>query len=133
MRSFLAALAGIVSGGVAIWTFESLGHMIFPVDLAALGIDRSNLGELRNIMYKIPTENLISVVLAHGLGLLVGLFIARLIERKSLGPLFGVSGMLFLMTLINILLIPHPAWFMFADLGVILILSFAFIATRKKA
>ncbi len=133
MRSFLAALAGIVSGGVAIWIFESLGHTIFPIDLAALGIDTSDLGELRTMMYKIPIENLISVVLAHGLGLLAGLFVAQLIEKKSLGPLFGVSGIIFSMTLINVLLIPHPVWFMIADLGVILILSFTFIATRKKA
>lgn len=130
MRSFLAAVAGIVSAGIAIWLFEFLGHVIFPLQIE---IDPTDMESIREMMFKIPITNLVAVILAHGIGLIVGLFIARIIDKKTSGPLYGVAGIIFLMTLINLLLIPHPMWFMIADLGVILIVAFAFIATRKKA
>lgn len=131
MRSFLAALAGIVSAGVAIWLFEFLGHVLFPI--WDLNINPNDLDSLKQIMFQIPTGALIAVIVAHALGLLVGLVVARIIDKNSLGPLFGVAGIITLMTLINLLIIPHPTWFLIADLAGVLIVATWFIASRKKA
>lgn len=130
MRSFLAALAGIVSAGVAIWLFEFLGHLLFPI--GDLNIDPTDMDAIKQIMFQIPTGALVAVILAHALGLFVGLIVARIIDKSSLAALFGVAGIITLMTLINLLIIPHPTWFLIADLAGVLIVATWFIASRKK-
>jgi hypothetical protein len=130
MRTFLAAIIGILIGVASIWFFEYVGHFLFPVTDK---IDVTNIEELKQIMFKMPTMTLIAVITAQGLGLLIGLIVARLIDRKSLSPLFAVSGVLLLMAILNLLMLPHPTWFTVTNVLVLVVLSAFYIGTRKKA
>lgn len=130
MRVFLAAIIGILVGGTAVWFFEFLGHILFPVTEK---FDVTNLEELKQMMYKLPTMTLVSVILAQGIGVFIGMIVARLIDRSSLSPLFAVSGILLLMSVMNLLMIPHPTWFMICDILVMVLIPAFYISTRKKA
>lgn len=130
MRTFIAAVIGILIGGTAVWFFEFLGHILFPITEK---FDVTNLEELKQMMHKLPTMTLVSVILAQGIGVFVGMLVARLIDKSSLSPLFAVSGVLLLMSAMNLLMIPHPTWFMVADILVLVLIPAFYIATRKKA
>ena len=63
-------------------------------------------------------------ILAHGLGCMVGAFVAMLVSgRRSLvtpivvGVFFTAGGIM------NLSSIPHPSWFPFVDLPVYLVLA----------
>lgn len=127
MRVFLAAIFGVLIGGIGIWFFEFLGHYLFPVNFKITTLEEAKL-----MMFKMPALTLVSVIVAQGIGLLIGLMVARLIDKKTLGSLFGVSGILLLMTILNLLVIPHPTWFMVTNLTVMISISILFIATRKQ-
>ncbi len=130
MRSFLAAIGGIITAGLVIMVLERLGHALMPFKLH---IDPHDIEQLKLLVFKIPVQNLIAVIVAHGIGVLAGLFVARLIDKKSLGPLFGVGGIITLFTGINLLVLPHPMWFIIADLGIVVLVSALFIYKIKKA
>lgn len=130
MRSLLAALGGIIAGGLTIMALEFIGHKIFPFKL---NIDPTDIEQLKLVVFKIPVQNLIAVIVAHGIGMLVGMVIARMIDKKSMGALYGVGGITILFTAINLFTLPHPAWFIIADLGVVTFAAASFIYKVKKA
>lgn len=128
MRSFLATLTGIICGVFSIKLFEAIGQKLLPVKIP---LDPSNLAEVKQFMFNLPVKVLITIILAHVLGLLTGMLVVRLIEKSTRTPLFIVSGMILLLAVLNLLYLPHPLWFILADLGLIMIVSFAYIQTRK--
>lgn len=128
MRSFLATLTGIICGVLSIKLFEAIGQKLLPVKIP---LDPSNLAEVKQFMFNLPVKVLITIILAHVLGLLTGMLVVRLIEKSTRTPLFIVSGMILLLAVLNLLYLPHPLWFILADLGLIMIVSFAYIQTRK--
>ncbi len=130
MKTFLATIIGIVVAIAATKGLEILGHNIFPVKL---DIDPNNIEELKLIMFKIPVYLLVVIVFAHTLGLFLGFIVSRLIERKSILPLYYISGLMILLAVINLILIKHPTWFIISDLLALLLVSIAYIGTRKKA
>jgi hypothetical protein len=130
MRTFIAAIVGIISAGVAIWIFEFLGHLLFPVKL---NFNPKNPEELKLIMYSIPFKSMVAVIVAHVLGILVGLIVAYKIDKTTKAHLYGVSGILLLFSVINLIAIPHPTWFLIADIMGVVLVSALFIGTRKKA
>ena len=130
MKPAIATIIGVVVAAVAIWVFEFLGHLIVPIGEK---INVTSAEDLKLIMFKIPMKALIAVILAHGLGLFAGLFAAYKVEPTTKVPLFGVTGVILLFTVVNLVMIPHPLWFTIADIAIIILAAIAFIGTRKKA
>lgn len=129
MKLFLATVLGILAAGISIWVFELLGHMLFPIPFK---IQMDDLEAFKAAMFKIPFKSLLAVVIAHGLGLLIGLFAARKVDSSTTAPMYGVASFIMLFTVINLLMIPHPIWFTLADIGIILLTTIAYISTRPK-
>ncbi len=114
MKTFLASFFGIIVAFLLIMFLEPIGHVLFPLPVK---IDPTNLEEILANIHLIPTGAYICVILAHGLGLLGGLLLARSIDKNTLYPLFLISGLLLLGTVANLAMIPHPIWFSIADVG----------------
>lgn len=129
MKTFLASVAGLVIGGVMIWALEALGHQLFPLPFE---IDPENLEDLRNLMFKIPVESMISIIVAHVVGVFTGLCVAKVIQKDSVVPLYIIGGLFLFSTGINLMVIPHPVWFSVADVGGVLIVSLLFIRSVNK-
>jgi hypothetical protein len=128
MKQFLATLAGLVSGVVVIFLVQFIGHQ-----LTDFKIEAKNFDEFKEAMLNIPAMVIIPVAVAHSLGAIAGLSVARLIEKESKSPLIYVSGVLVLFTLVNLLSLPHPMWFWILDIGMIIGVSLIYILTRKKS
>ena len=118
-RSILAVLAGVIGGGIIVFSLISLGHKLFPVDEAAMRLALLTKDEatIRAFFENLPLGNYVSVIVAHALGLVGGMVIGRLINKKELMHLIVIALIMVLLQVVNFLSIPHPSWFLFADLG----------------
>ncbi len=129
MKTFLATIAGLITGGVMIWALEALGHQLFPVPFK---VDPNNLEDLKYLMLKVPIESLIATVVAHVVGVFTGMCVAFVIQKESLIPLYVIGGLFLMSTALNLTMIPHPTWFNVADLSGVLLTSLLFLRSVKK-
>ena len=130
MKTFLAIAAGLFTSIIAIQVLEYLGHVLFPLPFK---LDINNIEDWKMMMSQIPIISLISVIVAHGIGLLFGFAVSRLVEKESSTPLYVITSVLILLSVVNLVSIPHPAWFAIADIGVLLTVSILYIRNRTKA
>jgi hypothetical protein len=106
-------LAAMVTVGV----LEAVGHLIFPLPP---GTDPYDPEQLRAIMDKIPPGAMIAVLMAWGAGSLVGGFTAAAIAgRAHVVHALIVGGLQFACSVITMLMIPHPLWFLLASIVIV--------------
>ncbi len=129
MKIFLATFVGLIAAFLSLGVLELVGHQLFPIPFE---IDITNPSGLREQIAMIPTSSLVSVIFAHGIGLLIGLVIARLIDKNTLIPLSIITLFILIGTIANLSMIPHPTWFMIADIAIIVIIGGGFIYLANK-
>ncbi len=114
LKNILAILAGIIIGSIVNSGLLELGnHLIATPE----GFDNSTTEKLVETFHLLKPANFLTVFLAHGLGTLVGAFIAAKIAvtKKRLFSL--VIGVLFLIAGITmVFIVPSPMWFNAVDL-----------------
>lgn len=126
IRNILAIVAAIIVGSLVIFGVEQLGHVFYP---PPEGLELTNPEAMEAYMNNAPTGALLLVALAHAIGALVVGVVVTLISRKSERNASLIGGVvLLLFGLINLIMIPHPHWFMWLDLAVYV--PFAFIGHR---
>lgn len=116
-RSILAVVAGMIGGAVIIFLIQSVLHSMFPVEEELLKQFQKNPTLFKEFMLSRPLEMYLLVIISHALGILGGMIIGRLLQRKDAMPMFVIAGLLLLGNVVNFLTVPHPSWFPFADLG----------------
>lgn len=131
MRTFLAALAGILSVYFFKGLFEYLGYLIAPID-KFIG-DPTSKEEITNYFQSFPSNHLILLIVAHISALFCGVIIVRLIDRTSKTPILATAVVVFLLTVLTTLLFPYPTWFKTVDLSLLLIACIGVMLTKKKA
>lgn len=131
MKNVLATIIGLVVASATVFAFESLlGHTLFPL---SEGIDPMNMESLKENMHLIPVGAKICVVIAHFMGILIGMLVAALISRTSMIPSYIVGVLMILATVINLVMLPKETWFLAADtVGAILGFYFGRNAALKK-
>ena len=80
LRKILATIAGIIAASLSIYLIETLGHTLFPYPEGAKPLD---MEWIKNNIDLIPRGSMIAVIIAHGVGIAVGMFIAGLIYGCS--------------------------------------------------
>lgn len=120
MKLFYATFAGVLAAFISMMFLEGLGHSLFPIPFE---VDPENLDSIADKLHLIPVQMYISVVFAHGIGLLIGLLIAKSIDKTSKISLYIIAGFFLVGTVVNLFMIPHPIWFAFADLGIVVLVS----------
>ncbi|MDY0076632.1 MAG: hypothetical protein RBR87_05075 [Bacteroidales bacterium] len=121
LRNIIAILAGILLGMLTIASIEYLGQDLFPNPVSLVLDEEMYTNDLAYEM--IPLPSMLMVLLAYILGsFIAGFFSAFIGQRKSLALISGF--ILFLGGLINVLIIPHPLWFIIFSLA--LFIPFAF-------
>lgn len=121
MKNILATIIGFIVASVTVYIFENLiGTNLFPLPE---GADPMNMEWLKNNMSQIPIGAKVFVILAHLMGVIVGMFVAAKISKKSMVPSYSVGGLLIAATFFNIIMLPKELWFVIAD-GVLVIVAF---------
>lgn len=116
MQRILAVLTGCIISVAVIFLTEALSHILFP---PPAGIDPNNPETLKIIMMNAPPLALILVLLGAFLGSFAGGIIASIIGKdkgKSASIMVGI--VLTILGALNLIMIPHPVWFIIGSLVV---------------
>jgi len=124
MKLFYATFAGVIAAFISMMFLEGLGHSLFPLPFK---VDPNNIGAIADKLHLIPVQMYISVVVAHGLGLLIGLLIPKAIDKTSKISLYIIGGFFLVGTIANLSMIPHPMWFAIADITIIALVGLLMI------
>ena len=113
LRNTIAVIAGFIGGGIFVFVFEAIGHVIYPIPE---GLDISKPGAIANYVSTAPVGAILFVLFAQSAGSFFGGLITGLIATARI-PTALVYGMLALvMASLNAFMIPHPAWFLVPSL-----------------
>ncbi|MGG3739077.1 hypothetical protein [Aeribacillus pallidus] len=122
MRTFLAVVAGLVAGGVAIFFLETISHIFYP---PPADININDPDALREFIQQAPVGALVLVAVAWAVGSFVGGLVTQLIAKRHQRRLPLVTGgILMAMGLLNLILLPHPIWFWVVGLAVYLPMAY---------
>lgn len=109
MRRVLAVLVGCIVAVLVLFVGETLSHLIYP---SPSNIDSNNIEQLRKLAESAPPIALVLVLLAGFLGAFVGGLIATmLMKTNDKIVILLVGAILTVLGILNLLLVPHPIWF----------------------
>ena len=134
-KYLLSVLVGVLSAAAIAFIIKLISYRMYPYDLKELSeiVEMRNVDVYRQFLLKQPVGSFVMIILSHGVGLLGGLFISRLIFNRALMGLYIITAIILLTNAVNFLSVPNPTWFPFADIGFTLLIAFVYISSRKKA
>jgi len=109
LRSFLAVAVGYLAASFCIALVETVSHATDPLSFQW---DATDINVMREVFSKMPPGAFVLVLLAETLGTLVGAFVSVVFARRA--PLVHggiVGGVFLLLSVVNVIMIPHPIWF----------------------
>lgn len=119
MRKVLAILGSIVVGFLVITAFELLAGIIFPLPET---IDTSSIDSIQNNIHLVPVGALVTIIFAHAAGVFSAVFVvSRFWKNVNAASFVGI--LIVLSAILNLLFIPHPIWFAYADI-IAIVLAF---------
>ena len=121
MKNVLATILGFISAAFMVYVFETLiGQILFPLPEGANPMD---MEWIKNNMNQIPMGSKIFVVIAHFIGIILGMLVAAKISKVSMIPSYIVGAIMLAATFFNIYVLPKELWFTLSD-GILVILGF---------
>jgi len=126
VRSTFAVLLGLVVALAAMLLLEYLGMSLFPLPP---GFDLDSEADLARLVESAGMGKQLWVLMGWTLAAFAGGWVAaRTTLRHRLGAALWVGGLIVAGVLLNVALLPHPAWM--TVLGVLLPLPAAWLAAR---
>jgi drug/metabolite transporter (DMT)-like permease len=109
MRRVLAVIVGCMVAILVLFVGEMLVQLMYP---SPSNIDHTNAEELKKLMESAPPISLVLVLLSAFLGAFVGGIIATVLMKTSdkITALL-VGAVLTILGILNLLVVPHPIWF----------------------
>ena len=114
IRNTLAVMAGIILGSsVNMGIIMVSGSIIPPPD----GADVTTMEGLKSSMHLFQPKHFILPFLAHAIGTFAGAFLSHLIAiNNKMKYALGIGAFFLIGGIINIFMLPSPAWFTVLDL-----------------
>jgi len=113
-RNIIAVIIGIVAAGIATYFVQSVSDRLFPLPPE---LDITDFEGMKEHVATLPPLAFIIVLLAHFTGALFGALVgAKIASSHQKKIALFIGGFLLGMGIINLLTIPHPIWFMVADM-----------------
>lgn len=110
LRIAASVVMGTLAAFAVIALIELAGHFAFPLPE---DVNLRDPEALAQAMPSIPLPAKLIVVFAWFAGALAGGLVARRLDGRWWTP-WPVAGLVVLAGLLNILMVPHPAWMLFA-------------------
>lgn len=115
LRNILAVIAGLVLGSIANLGIIMISSYIIPLPD---GVDPSDMESIKASMHLYQPKHFILPFAAHAIGTLIGAFVTSVIAIKNRRSLALLVGLFFLVGgIINVFMLPAPAWFIIVDLS----------------
>lgn len=128
MKVFLATLLGAIASSAVNMGIVMIGHLLNPVVL-----DMSDPEAMLEAFRSMTSMDFIIPLIAHILGVLAGLMLARAICKTSVVPIYIIAGLHMLGVIVNLILLPHPMWFAIVDVILPILIVIPFIRNVKSA
>jgi hypothetical protein len=114
-RSILAVVVGVILANVVIIGVHMISSLIYPLPP---DFNRSDHAAMAEMMARMPPMAFLWVALAHFLGTAAGAaFAARVARGSPAVHATIVGGVVLALGVVNLLMLPHPAWFWPVDLA----------------
>ena len=116
MGKRIAAIVIALAVGVgSVTLIESFSSLLFP---APENIDWNDAAALKQFIDSLPVVALLFVLIAHAFGALVAaMTCAAVVKQPWLGGTLIVGSTFQIAGIINLTMIPHPAWFSVIDIA----------------
>ncbi len=125
-KQILAVIVGVIVGGFTIYGIESINMVRFPWPEDLSMEDKEAFAEY---VSSLPVDAFITVIIAHLVGSFIAGFVCSKITPNKKLLLGTICGVLFLAGgIMNLVMIPHPLWFMVADL--LVFVPFAWLGAK---
>jgi hypothetical protein len=129
-KRIAAVFIGLMLGALVIWAFETMGHNFYP---PPADLDPTNKTQLALAIANAPLGALLFIVLAYALGAFFAAMVAQFISNGTRPITAGITGAVLLMlTIANLVLIPHPVWMVIASICVVCLFTWAGGSVVKK-
>lgn len=114
LNRITSILSGVFVASLIIFAIESLSHSIYP---PPPGLDMHDKVNIEQFLINSPAASKWLIILAWFLGSLVGTFTTKKLSRQnSIRNTLITGSIIFCFTLINLLMIYHPAWMLITGL-----------------
>ncbi len=114
IRNVLAIIVGLIAGSAVNMGLVMAGAQIIP---PPAGVDVTDVESIKSHLHLFEFRHFVVPFLAHAVGTLVGAYVAAIIAASYKLMLGLVIGVLFLIFgIINVFMLPPPAWFVVVDL-----------------
>lgn len=133
-RNIIATVAGIVLAFAIVLVFDAVGKIAFPLPFKLDTTSRdAMLASIEANIHLIPFGSFLSMIIGHMLGVFFGMKLAQKMSKESNLPALIVAGLILISAIVQSFLIPHPGWFIYADVAAILIgIGAAYFWKKKK-
>ena len=129
IRIVFAILTGLIVAIFLIWLIQTLSHSVYP---PPAGLDLNNPEQLQEFIKNLPTGAFVFLISSYALGTLLGGWVACLIAADKPWLYAAIIGAFVLTgTVMNIMAISHPTWFIFVTIPVII--AMAWLASKLGA
>lgn len=126
IRKISSIMFGLVVAITLVIVVQMIGNALYPIPP---GTDFDDPESVRQLMATISPMSLVIVILSYVIGAFGGGMLASLIARES-PPFYAgvISAFVLLGAILNVMSIPHPAWFSVA--AMVSIIATALITGR---
>lgn len=126
MKRVLPVLAGVLTGMLIIFVIETLGHMVYPIEM---NLETATPEAKAAFLKNIPPAAIAIVIIAWALGAMAAGIVSTLVSKEnSSNPALKSGGILLGFGIINMIMVPHPIWFWIA--GILVYLPFAWLGYK---
>lgn len=126
LMGVLGVVVGMIAGMVLMMGVHAASWLVYPIPdhLDPSSSDPATQEAFRAWIGTLPAGAFVLAVVAHGLGAMSGAAVAMFVSgRRSLVPALVVGALFTVAGIMNVAMIPHPAWFPFVDLPAYLLLA----------
>lgn len=110
-RKILGMFVGLCLAVMVVVMVQAVGHRIWPLPQ---GVDFRDAEQVAALVRALPAGALLWVAFSYFAGTLAGAYVALIIARDAWAftwPAVAVEGVLLAFGVLNLMALPHPAWF----------------------
>ena len=113
-RNIIGVIIGVAAAGMVVFFIQSVSSSLFPIPL---DLDQTDKEAMKEYVSTLPPFAFVLVLLSHFLGALAGAAIGSKVASSHQFKISMFIGVfMLLMGTISLITIPHPIWFMVADM-----------------
>lgn len=132
IRAIFAIISGLIVAIFVVWLVQTLIHYLFP---PPSGIDLTDPAQLTSYVRSLPFAALLLLLSSYALGVLAGGGVAvRIAGSKPLLFAALVGAFVLAGATMNLLGIPHPAWFAISTVATVMVSAWlASVLGRRRS